>query len=1270
MKKASSVNSKKNPLPNHRKSDLTVVGIGASAGGLESFISLVEAISEKSGASYILIQHLDPTHDSRLSEILQKSTKIPVIEISEGMLIEPDHIYVMPSNRLLAVAEDLKTLRLLPLPTGKRSMPIDSFFNSLADLFQLQSIGVLLSGNGHDGTEGLKNIQSNGGITIAQALESAAHPDMPASAIQAGVVDFVLSPESIPPRLLELTNTSVSLPDESQAEIIQEVFTQINLLLRIRKGKDFTHYKQTTIRRRILRRMVINKKESPAEYYDYLRSNKEELDLLFQDLLIQVTSFFRNPENFTYLSDSILPEIFKNSTDNSSIRIWVAGCSSGEEAYSMAILFSEYLGKHRQDYPHQKIQVLATDLSKTAIQKARKGLYSKTSISAISATRLELYFTKTPDGYQINQSIRDICLFANHDFVKDPPFGKIDLISCRNVLIYMEPYLQKKALTTFHYAIKPTGYLMLGESETTTGVPDLFSSLSKRKKIYSRKEVISRFLYSVNNHEKLINQSPPPLVPQDMSMDFQKKADEILLKQYSPPGVVVNDSHDIVQFRGITRDYLEQSPGKPTHNLISLAKQGLAFELRNLLHKAKKEGKEVHKENITVRVNDILQSISIQVTPIPSTLEAYYLVLFKDRLVKTDQAQQQSASQAQRTIGEDEKETRIRQLELELTRTRDDMRSITEDQEAAYEELQSVNEELLSGSEELQSMNEELETSKEELQSSNEELIVLNHEMNALTEQLETAKNYAESIVDNIREPLVVLDEDFKVKSANNAFYYTFRLKERETIGSLFFQLNNHLWDIKEVRTLLEELLTQKSFINDFEVTASFEHLGEAMLSFNARKVLNKVTSEHIILLSIEDITLKKKRHLQEEEMAKRFRELMLQAPVAMMVLVGPDYVVELANQAYLAIVDKDESFVGQLLFDSLPELRNQGIKELLDGVRQSGQPFSSQELEIHLLKNKELTQGFFNVVYHPIYSTPNQFPEIIVTVGDVTEQVLSRKIITTQQEQVREKLEGEIEKRTIELKQANDSLVEKNMALLKMNQELEAFTYVSSHDLKAPLRKIQTLAGRILEKENDNLSPRGKTHLQLMNEAANRMQNLVQDLLDFARLSGTGHPLETTDLQEIVDEILDAYKDSIKEKEAKIESQDLGSLPVIRFQFRQLFENLISNALKFSNPAISPHIVIRMEKTTGAKAKNKALLPKKSYSHLSISDNGMGFKPEYNEKIFQVFQKLPHPGEIASTGIGLAIVKKVVEIHNGVISASGIENEGATFDIFIPLAE
>lgn len=848
-----------------------VVGIGASAGGLEAFKVFVKAIPRQSGMAYIFIQHLARQYESVLTEILQKITEIPVIEITDNIEVVPDNIYIIPPNRILTANDGV--LLLEEIVSDERPNTIDIFFSSLAEIHQDQAIGIILSGTGSDGTVGLKVIKDQGGITIVQDKHSSTHYGMPQSAIDADVVDLILSPELMPNRLIQLVSNArhtdrAALTPEVKDE---DVFKQILTLLRMKRGVDFTYYKQTTIRRRIIRRKALNNIKSLKGYLELLFENKGEQDELFKDILIPVTAFFRDPKTFSLLTEKFFPEIFKDKSSTDPIRIWVAGCSTGEEAYSIAICLHEYFG---DSITTRHIQIFATDLSESVIAKARRGIYQKSDIAGLPEARVREFFTKIDGSYQVNKPIRAMCVFACQNFIMDPPFAKLDLISCRNVLIYLQSYLQKKAITTFHYALNPSGYLLLGKSETP-GSPEKFQQVIPQEKMYKKIGLGGKFMQvATEKAETSLKTKNDQERNFDVgSDDYDKAADEALLKKYGAVGVVLNDQLDIIQFRGSTGPYLEARPGKVSLSILKMAREGLSFELRNAIHKAKLGNEITRKENISI--DNGLKRVNIEVIPLQNTLDPYFLVLFETIEPNSRQGKKHTKKLSSEEQEQQNKElSRIDQLEKELAQVREDMRSITEDQEAANEELQSANEELLSGSEELQSLNEELETTREEIQSSNEELTIVNQELLERNDQLDYSRKYAEAIISTIHEPMLVLTGNFQVKSANKAYYAKFDTTEPETVSKKFFEIQGERWKIPGLKEKLETILPQHSFFENFEATISLPSGRKAVLLLNGRQLMNENSNEQLILLAVHDITQQK---MWEQELELQVSERTLE---------------------------------------------------------------------------------------------------------------------------------------------------------------------------------------------------------------------------------------------------------------------------------------------------------------------------------------------------------------------------------------------------------
>jgi len=830
-----------------------IVGIGASAGGLEAATQLLKALPTNTGMGFVLVQHLDPTHESILAKLLSKATTMPVKEARDEVVVKPDHVYVIPHNHDMTIINGV--LKLTTRESGsKHHMPIDRFFKTLAESHKEKAIGVVLSGTATDGTLGLKAIKNGGGITFAQD-ETAKYQGMPKAAIASGNVDLVLSPAGIAEELTRMNNHPYiqQLQTSKEQELLEDKdgLTKIFFMLNKSSGIDFRHYKGATIQRRIKRRMLLHKITAINDYVAYLRENSGEVTMLSDDLLINVTSFFREPQVFQFLHDTIFPRLIKNRSDNDPIRIWVPGCATGEEVYSLAMSLTDFLVEKAFNVP---IQIFGTDVSKSVIEKARTGMYSHNDVMHIPPERLTRYFEKNDGVYQVNKSIRELCIFAPHNVFSDPPFSRLDFISCCNLLIYLDVSLQDKILRAFHYALKPDGFLMLGKSEAVGSSPELFSQIDKKYKIYTRKDIprgiaaFGTFKPRMDRHD---TQSPDDKAEDASdSVDIHKEADAILLSHYTPASVVINNDLDIIQFRGSTGEYLEPPRGKPSFNLIKMARGRLGFELRSAISKVRKSGQSFRKENIEVNHSTALRHVTIEVLPLGAALtEAHYLVLFEEDAAKADMLlSEQKVTRARRGA----KDHRIAELEQELNQTREDIRSVTEEQEATNEELQTASEEILSSNEELQSINEELETSKEELESTNEELVTVNEELQNRNEQLLEARDYAQAIIRTVQVPLLILDKDLRIKTANRSFQQMFMVTEEETVGKFVYDLGNGQWNIPALRKLLNEILPKNNIFDNYELEHTFPLIGHKTMLLNARKFIKDGEN---ILLAIEDIT-------------------------------------------------------------------------------------------------------------------------------------------------------------------------------------------------------------------------------------------------------------------------------------------------------------------------------------------------------------------------------------------------------------------------------
>ncbi len=832
--------------------------------------------------------------------------------------------------------------------------------------------------------------------------DTARYQTMPKAAIAEDAVDLVLAPSAMASELIRLSERADVLrettelepdaaddgsetasgdtePDTYKSGIDDKDLQPIIQLVRKTIGVDFSQYKITTIRRRIIRRMLLYKLDTLADYTQYLQQHSAEARVLYNDLLINVTSFFRDPEAMSYMGKVLLPQLIRNMSPRDPIRIWIPACSTGQEAYSLAMLLLEAVGEGVTNLP---IHIFATDLSEPAITKARQGMYTKSEILDVSPKRLQRFFTKIDDQYRIHKTIRDLCVFAPHNLFKDPPFSRIDLISCRNLLIYLDNGLQKRAFSTFHYALKPSGFLLLGKSETVSASATLFTAVEKNYRVYARRNdgngallshaSLDRISGRINPHriqlermDDMDDMDKKGYAPKSSGNDLNKLVENLLLTQYVPASVVVDQDLEIIQFRGSTGLFLEPAPGKASLNLLKMARAPLAFELRNAIHKAHKSGRPVQKSGLGITVNGKEHQITIEVAPLLTEAEPrLFLVLFSEQPLTATSGNEENVRNA-----------RIRQLEDELANLREDMHSIIEEKEASNEELQSANEEIVSSNEELQSINEELETSKEEIESTNEELLTINQELQLRNDQLTEAYGYAEAIFDTISEATVILDRDLSVKSANRAFYSIFRVRQEDTEGKLLYDLGNRQWDIPQLRQMLESVIGQNANVQSFEVTHTFPEIGEKVMRLNARKVVQHQRQE-AVLLAVEDITDHRRAQQLLEERQAWFSDLMNNAPTLIWVS-APDTTFSFVNRAWLDFTGypADEAIGQSLSLNIHPDDQDSYLAVYATNFLRR-QPFSTE----YRLKRQDGEYRWMLTNARPQYSPDGKFVGYIGT--------------------------------------------------------------------------------------------------------------------------------------------------------------------------------------------------------------------------------------------------------------------------------------------------
>ena len=873
-----------------------IIGIGTSAGGLDALNELTSALEPTARAAYLIIQHLDPHQPSILSEILANKTTLKVIEATNGVIIEPQTIYVIPPNRVMTVDDGCLSV----LAGGNSFSPstaIDQFFESLANEEGRNAIGILLSGLGSDGAEGLKAIKNAGGLTFAQDEASAKFFAMPKAAIDLGAADQILPPKAIAGELTRLLNHPyfISTPSMEDPDSIlgtdnesEGLVRKVLVELRVRTGIDFSLYKKGTIRRRLARRLAVNGIKSLEDYLKLLKASREESETLSRELLIQVTDFFRDPDVFEGITQLVLPQIF-SSPENTPIRIWVPGCATGEEVYSLAITLLEFLGSRAIN---QDFQLFGTDLSDSAIETARAGLFPETISRHVSEERLQRFFVKKSGGYRIATSIRNMCIFARQNVVDDPPFSRVDLISCRNLLIYLDAPLQKKVMGLFNYSLKPGGFLVLGPSESIGTSSELFAPVDKRLRIFTKKILPGKIHSTLFAPVDRSTQMPPSrknlhATEQSECERLMREADRAALRRYLPPGVLCDADLNILEYRGDTTPFIGNPVGPPSHNLHKLVRPGLLVELSNAIKTSRESSESIVLKGL--RLNESNGSLTFTAEILPVAIGAdpspWYWIFFLEETSKElpppilhkgllrQLVHSLGVRLQSRNSTSDADHEEINRLNRELENARSYVRNILESHEATMEELNAAEEELLSSNEEFQSTNEELQTAQEELQSSNDELRARNRELNAVNEELIQARDFAESIVETVCQPLIVLNGGMIIQRANPAFYKVFQLRPEQVEGLYFFDLGQGDWITASTRDTLFKIIPEDQALENLELEVNNSRLGSRILRLNAQ-CLNW-NHERGILMLLEDITEQRNSIRKLQNMDRRKDEFM-----------------------------------------------------------------------------------------------------------------------------------------------------------------------------------------------------------------------------------------------------------------------------------------------------------------------------------------------------------------------------------------------------------
>ncbi len=1194
-----------------------VVGIGASAGGLEAFSQLLGHLPVDTGMAFVLVQHLDPKHASKLSDLLAKYTTMPVVEVTQDLAVEADHVYVIPPNFTLTFIRG--TLHLEPRD-GHGPHVIDYFFKSLATDRQAGAIGVVLSGTGTDGTLGLQEIKASGGITFAQDEQSAKFAGMPQSASKSGCIDRILPPEKISEELARIGKNpyvaSLSTTDPQATRGQTNDFARILALLRSTFGVDFSAYRDTTINRRILRRMVLHTRDSLAAYARLLEQDRAELGALYQDILINVTSFFRDPETFEAIKTQAFPQMLKDKPLDAPIRIWVPGCSTGQEAYSLAMILLEFLGE--QTY-RRTIQIFATDLSDTfALVKAREGCYPESIEAEVSPERLQRFFSKEDGVYRVHKDLRKMVVFAKQNVATDPPFSHLDLISCRNLLIYLSPPLQKRVIPTFHFALNPTGFLVLGGSETIGGHTDLFSAVDSENRIYIKKSTASRQYphFRAEDYHARIMAGGVQAPEQPTAADWKREADRIALGQYVPPGVLVNANLDILQFRGNTGPYLTPSPGEPSHNLFKMAREGLFLELRSAIAECQETSMAVIHPDLRIRGNGEDVEFDLKVWPVrlPNAGEICYLIAFEERL---SHLPLKAASGPAATPSDE-----IARLRHELASTREYLQSVIAQQDAGNEDLRSANEEILSSNEELQSTNEELETAKEELQSVNEELTTVNEQLQNRNADMTRLNDDLTNLINSAHVPTIVVDIDLRIRR----FTPTAGLLLNLLPGDVGRPLGN----IKPTLAIhdLEALVTRvMTTVHVEEREVRDVHGRWFLLRIHPYRTSdNKIDGAVAVFVDVDEA----KRAQEALRDAMEYSQSIIETVLVPLVILDADLSVRSANPAYYRMFRTNRQ-----------QIEGQHLYEL--GNRQWDVPELRRQLEVVLPQNSSFDD--FELTHD------------IEGIGERTLVLNARRIVRGDQQT--ELILLAIEDRTVSIRLSNE-LRQHVSRLSNEDRERTVFLALLAHELRNPLAPVRNALRIIQLSGGDGEMVQSATGM--MERQIGHMVRLVEDLIDVSRISQGKITLqmERLDLVPVVKHAIDAAGASTVAMDLEA-SVTLPPRSVYvegdATRITQIVGNLLNNAYKFSDKTGRIELTVELVD---------------SWAVIRVRDGGIGIPPEHLPHIFDMFMQVDTSlgRSVGGLGIGLALVKHLVEKHGGTLSAAsdGL-GKGSEFTVRLPLS-
>ncbi|WP_047545528.1 CheR family methyltransferase [Psychroserpens sp. Hel_I_66] len=1338
--------------------ELYVVGVGASAGGLDALSKFLKNFNGITpDLCIVIVMHLSPDYKSQLAPILDKRCKWPVVSAENNMELVKGNVYVTPQNKQIRIHNSKFVLEDL---TSEHSFTpsIDNFFKSLSKDKGKKAIGIVLSGFGKDGAEGITAIRELGGFTIAQLPETAEHRDMPSASINTGHVILIVPAEQMYDDIVQfITNTKAiasSLPKKGSIDAIFE-------LLEKRSGTDFSMYKPTTIMRRINHRITSLQLGTMVEYYELIKANPRELDNLFDSVLIGVTEFFRDLEAFDYLRKQLF-KILKDKEPGDSIRIWSVGCATGEEPYSIAILLYELLGAKVNQY---HIQIFASDIDERAINFGRKGIYNKDLLANVPKEITAKYFEKKDElHFEVKKEIKQHLLFTRHDITTDPPFVKLDLVVCRNLLIYFNNNLQKQTFQIFHYSLRSNGILFLGKSESVSVAADLFTEIGKGKLFRKADTSLNYQLKFSRLRTRNQQQKKEEKKNNIRNMSIVDVAKETLYYKYDNPFVIINENGEIKEVHGSLRLYLEISQGAMNVSIHKMVNPELVTVVKAVLAQVKKTNVTHTSHVIKFELYDQLHYVRVKITPLVYRISEvqYFMVIFEKIEPSEGHLELQKKLETSDFVN-----LRIKELEDELTSTKEHLQIFTEELEATNEELQTINEELQSSNEELKSSNEELETSNEELQSANEELNIANQELklanDLLIEKEEELKEEKElsqrneliykTIAENIPDGAVgILDKDFKVEyiggqgveiletnnmigqywpdlnsskrearrieklcqdtlingsaqievQYNNKFYdikaVRFKmpyldedrilylaqeitsLRQNQVIletairasNLMVFEFNfeedvfyadNSLYDFLEIepkRTITKQMLLDKMHPDDLKIRKKSmkKALKTGLVYHEVRMKLKKgiryirVTGQILFdenkkplkeFATAIDITSDKELLEKVKESENRFRAIANDAPINIWIT---------DKKGQCVFINKNWfNYTGSTLQDNLGRgwlkyLHEDDKKTAEEAYMKAHEKLITFTSEFRALA-KDGTYSWHLNKGIPMFDEEGEFNGFIGSFTNIDEQ---------------KKFSNELEKNVLE---RTKDITNANEELLKLNMNLEEFAYMASHDLKEPLRKIRTFNSLIISEDTDRETV--SKYASRIEHSAERMTSLIDNILEYSKVEGDANKSEKVNLDEIFDQVFSDLSIMIEEQNVVINKDDLGTIKGVPIRMYQLFSNLIKNSVKFNNnePVIEISTSLVNGKLVPKRFKAKA---KKEFKKIEFKDNGIGLDIDKKDYIFKPFKRLNSSSDYSGTGIGLAICKRIMDLHGGFIDVESEKGKGASFILYFPV--